>query len=116
MAKNLVLWLVIAVVLFSVFQNFSDSQPRDDLSYSDFVYDVQDGRVKQVEVDGLYIRGITHDGQTFTVVQPGLPDLELISTLINNDVEVIGSKPEQTSLWQQLLVASFPILLFIVPQ
>ncbi len=113
MAKNLVLWLVIAVVLFSVFRNFNESKPRDDLSYSDFVHSVQDGRVKQVEVDGLYIRGLTHDGKSFTVVQPALPDLELISELLENDVDVIGSKPEQTSLWQQLLVASFPILLFI---
>ncbi len=113
MAKNLVLWLVIAVVLFSVFQNFSSTKPRDEMSYSDFVREVQDGRVKEVEIDGMYIRGLRHDGKSFSVVQPGLPDLELIDDLIENDVEVIGAKPEQTSLWQQLLVASFPILLFI---
>jgi len=113
MAKNLILWLVIAVVLFSVFQNFSDTKPQDELSYSDFVREVQDRRVKEVVIDGMYIRGLRHDGKSFSVVQPGLPDLELIDDLIENDVEVIGAKPEQTSLWQQLLVASFPILLFI---
>ncbi|WP_086934557.1 ATP-dependent zinc metalloprotease FtsH [Agarilytica rhodophyticola] len=113
MAKNLVLWLVIAVVLFSVFQNFSETKPRDELSYSEFVHEVQDRQIKEIVVDGMYIRGIRQDGKSFSVVKPSLPDLELMDDLIENNVEVIGAKPEQTSLWQQLLVASFPILLFI---
>lgn len=113
MAKNLILWLVIAVVLFSVFQNFSETRPRDDMSYSDFIHDVKDGRVREVEIDGLYIRGLREDGKTFTVVKPPVPDLALMDDLIENDVRVVGAKPEETSLWQQLLVASFPILLFI---
>ncbi|VUD41066.1 ATP-dependent zinc metalloprotease FtsH [Thalassocella blandensis] len=113
MAKNLVLWLVIAVVLFSVFQNFSDTSPRDELTYTEFVHQVQDGRVKQVYVDGRIIRGSTENGASFTVVKPDIPDLNLVDDLLENNVEIVGAKPEQTSLWQQLLVASFPILLFI---
>ncbi len=113
MAKNLILWLVIAVVLFSVFQNFSETRPRDDMSYSDFIHEVKDGRVREVEIDGIYIRGLRDDGNTFTVVKPPVPDLALMDDLIENDVQVVGAKPEETSLWQQLLVASFPILLFI---
>ncbi len=113
MAKNLVLWLVIAVVLFSVFQNFSETGPRDEITYSDFIHEVQDKRVQEVVIEDAFIRGVTHDGKTFTVVRPNVPDLELINELIENDVRTIGAKPETTSLWQQLLVASFPILLFI---
>ncbi len=113
MAKNLVLWLVIAVVLFSVFRNFSDTSPRDEMSYSDFVHEVQDRRVKEVVIEDAYIRGIGKDGKTFTVVRPAVHDFELINELIKNDVQTLGAQPEQTSLWQQLLVASFPILLFI---
>lgn len=113
MAKNLVLWLVIAVVLFSVFQNFSETKPRDEMPYSDFVLEVQDRRVKEVIIDGILIRGLRHDGNQFTVVLPRISDEKLMDELIKNNVRVIGAKPEQTSLWQQLLVASFPILLFI---
>lgn len=113
MAKNLILWLVIAVVLFSVFQNFSDTRPNNDLSYSDFIHEVQDGRVREVEIDSTYIRGIRDDGKTFSVVKPPVADPKLMDDLIKNDVVVVGAKPDETSLWQQLLVASFPILLFI---
>ncbi len=113
MAKNLVLWLVIAVVLFSVFQNFSETGPRNEISYSAFVQEVQDRRVKEVLIDDAMIRGVMHDGTAFSVVRPAVHDFELINELIKNEVNTIGAKPEQTSLWQQLLVASFPILLFI---
>ncbi len=113
MAKNLVLWLVIAVVLFSVFQNFSDTGTKDEMTYSDFIKEVQDRRVKEVLIDDSFIRGITHEGQTFSVVRPAVHDFDLINELIENEVSTRGKQPEQTSLWQQLLVASFPILLFI---
>ncbi len=113
MAKNLVLWLVIAVVLFSVFQNFSDTGTKDEMTYSDFIKEVQDRRVKEVLIDDSFIRGITHEGKTFSVVRPAVHDFDLINELIENEVSTRGKQPEQTSLWQQLLVASFPILLFI---
>lgn len=113
MAKNLVLWLVIAVVLFSVFQNFSETTPRDELTYSEFVHQVQEGRVKQVQIDGRVIRGYGENGGAFSVIRPEVHDPGLMKDLLDNNVEIRGSKPEQTSLWQQLLVASFPILLFI---
>ncbi len=113
MAKNLVLWLVIAVVLFSVFRNFSDTSPRDEMSYSDFVHEIQSRQIKEVVIEDAYIRGVGKDGKSFSVVRPSVPDLELINELIKNDVQTRGAQPEQTSLWQQLLVASFPILLFI---
>ncbi|MFT5083349.1 MAG: cell division protease FtsH [Lentisphaeria bacterium] len=113
MAKNLVLWLVIAVVLFTVFQNFSSPKPQDELSYSGFVHEVQDGRVRQVVIEGRTIYGIRTDGNSFTVIKPEIYDMNLVDDLLKNNVEIIGAKPEQTSIWQQLLVASFPILLFI---
>lgn len=113
MAKNLILWLVIAVVLFSVFQNFSDSSPRNELSYSSFVQQVREKRVKEVYIDGRIIRGTTVNGGSFTVVKPEIADFSLVNDLLDNNVEIQGAKPEQTSLWQQLLLTSFPVLLFI---
>lgn len=113
MAKNLVLWLVIAAVLFSVFQTFQASEPRDELTYSEFVQDVRSDRVREVVVDGQIIKGVRYDNTSFTVVRPELWDPKLVDDLLNHDVQVKGSEPEQSSIWEQLLVASFPILLFI---
>ena len=113
MLKNLLLWLVIAAVLFSVFQNFSQQEPKNDLAYSEFVRDVRDGRVRDVVVEGRMIHGTWVDGNSFTVVRPELWDTKLVDELIENNVDIKGSEPKQTSLWEQLLVASFPILLFI---
>ncbi len=113
MAKNLVLWLVIAAVLFSVFQNFNSQEPQRELTYSQFVNEVQEDRVTSVTIDGQMIQGERVDGTTFTVVRPQLQDDKLVDELLNNGVEIKGTKPDKSSIWQQLLVASFPILLFI---
>jgi cell division protease FtsH len=114
MAKNLILWLIIAAVLLTVFQNFSPQSTQDNLTYSAFIQEVQADRVSEVNIDGLIIQGIREDGSRFETVRPQLLDDKLMDDLLNHDVVVKGQKPEQASLWQQLLVASFPILLIIV--
>lgn len=111
--KNLVLWLVIAAILFSVFQNFNGSEAKNELSYSQFVQEVQADKVTQVTVDGLMIRGQRTDNSYFTVVRPEIYDPKLIDDLLAHNVVVKGTEPHRASLWEQLLVASFPILLFI---
>ncbi len=114
MAKNLVLWLVIAAVLLTVFQNFSPQTQREKLTYSEFVHEVQADQVKTVLIDGVMIEGVRHDNSRFEAVRPQLMDDKLMDDLLNHDVSVAGREPEHASLWQQLLVASFPILLIIV--
>ncbi len=57
MAKNLLLWLVIAAVLLSVFQNFNPTQGPEELGYSQFIEEVQRDQVRKVEIDGLIISG-----------------------------------------------------------
>ncbi len=113
MAKNLVLWLIIAAVLLTVFQNFSPQATRESLNYSEFINEVQSDRVSEVTIDGVVIEGQRHDGSRFEAVRPLLPDDKLMDDLLSHEVVVKGRKPEQPSLWQQLLVASFPILLII---
>lgn len=114
MAKNLLLWLVIAVVLLTVFQNFSPQASQESMTYTEFVNEVQTDQIKEVTVDGLIISGTRHDNSSFEAVRPQIADDRLMGDLLNHNVEVKGRKPEQASLWQQLLVASFPILLIIV--
>ncbi|MBB3059639.1 ATP-dependent zinc metalloprotease FtsH [Microbulbifer rhizosphaerae] len=113
MAKNLVLWLIIAAVLLMVFQNFKPQSRDESLSYSDFVQDVQAGQVKSVVVDGLVITGEKADGNRFKTIQPQIIDDELTNELVRSNVQFVGREPESPSIWQQLLVASFPILIII---
>jgi len=113
MAKNLVLWLIIAAVLLMVFQNFTPTTSGQQVNYSQFVEMVQDGQVRQVTIDGLQVQGTRGDGSQFQTIRPQVSDNKLMDDLLANNVEVIGKEPERQSLWTQLLVAAFPILIII---
>jgi cell division protease FtsH len=113
MAKNLLLWLVIAAVLLTVFNNFSVQSPTEQLNYSQFITEVQNERVRKVVIDGLVISGERNDNSRFESVRPLLDDPKLIDDLLQHNVVVEGTKPERQSLWTQLLVASFPILIIL---
>ncbi len=113
MAKNLILWLIIAAVLVTVMNNFSSPSEPQTLNYSQFIEQVKDGGVQRVTIEGYTISGVGTDGKPFTTVRPMIEDRGLIGDLINNNVVVEGKKPEQQSIWTQLLVASFPILVII---
>ncbi|WP_447595720.1 ATP-dependent zinc metalloprotease FtsH [Aquipseudomonas campi] len=113
MAKNLILWLIIAAVLVTVMNNFSSPSETGKLNYSEFIQQVQEGKVRQVTVDGYIISGKNSDGTTFETVRPAIEDRGLIKDLMDNNVEIVGKQPERQSIWTQLLVASFPILVII---
>ncbi|MBO7959327.1 ATP-dependent zinc metalloprotease FtsH [Pseudomonas aeruginosa] len=113
MAKNLILWLIIAAVLVTVMNNFSSPSEPQTLNYSEFIQQVKDGKVERVTVDGYVITGKRSDGDTFKTIRPAIQDNGLIGDLVNNNVVVEGKQPEQQSIWTQLLVASFPILVII---
>lgn len=114
MAKNLILWVVIAIVLLTVFSNFSAQSGPHSLSYSDFISHVTDKQIDKVTIDGSSIQGLTKSGKSFQVVLPPVTDIDLLPTLIENDVVIDGRQPEKQSLWVQLLVACFPILLIVL--
>ena len=113
MAKNLILWLIIAAVLVTVMNNFSSPNEPQTLNYSDFIQQVKDGKVERVAVDGYVITGKRSDGDSFKTIRPAIQDNGLIGDLVDNHVTVEGKLPEQQSIWTQLLVASFPILVII---
>jgi len=113
MVKNLLLWLVIAAVLLSVFNNFNMQTPSEQLQYSEFIQEIQRDQVQKVTVDGLTISGERYDGSRFETIRPMVEDPKLIDDLLEHNVVVEGKKPEQQSVWTQLLVASFPILIII---
>jgi cell division protease FtsH len=113
MAKNLILWMIIAGVLLTVFNNINQETREESINYSEFIREVRSGRVSAVELSGINITGIRTDNTQFRTVMPLIGDDQLMDDLFNNDVEIIASEPEQQSIWTQLLVASFPILIII---
>ena len=113
MAKNLILWLIIAAVLVTVMNNFSSPSEPQTLNYSEFIEQVKEGKVERVTVDGFVITGKRSDGESFKTIRPAIQDGGLIGDLIDNNVIIEGKQPEQQSIWTQLLVPSFPILVII---
>ena len=113
MAKNLILWLVIAAVLLTVFNNFNVDTSPQTMNYSQFVQQVQNQQVRSVTIDGYRITGERSDGSQFETVRPAAEDPKLMDDLLSNNVTVVGREPQQQSLWTRLLIASFPILLIL---
>ncbi len=113
MAKNLILWLVIAAVLLTVFNNFSSDSSPQAMSYSQFVEQVQNDRVSNVTIEGYTVTGERDDGTQFQTIRPAAQDPKLMDDLLAHDVSVVGKQPEEQSLWTRLLVASFPILIIL---
>ncbi len=113
MGKNLLLWLIIAAILLTVFQNFQITDGSEEIDYSTFLELVNKGQVRDIEVNGQTITGTRYTGENFETVQPQISDNALIDDLLDHNVNFKGNKPEQQSIWTQLLVASFPILVII---
>lgn len=93
--------------------NFSLSNDTQTLNYSEFIQQVNDNKVESVTVEGLNVIGKRKDGSSFKTVRPMIEDRGLMGDLLKADVKVIGKQPEQQSIWTQLLVACFPILIII---
>ncbi|MGL5323531.1 MAG: ATP-dependent zinc metalloprotease FtsH [Aeromonas sp.] len=113
MAKNLILWLVIAVVLMSVFNSFSPSDTTSrQLDYSSFVKEVTQDQIREVRMDGKVINGVKRTGERFTTIIPA-PDPQLLNDMLNHNVKVMGEKPEEPSLLTSIFISWFPMLLLI---
>jgi cell division protease FtsH len=113
MGKNLLLWLIIAAVLLTVFNNFSVKPEPQEMTYSEFVTQVQQDQIDEVRISGLVILGSRKTGDAFKVIRPPVEDPKLMDDLIGHNVVVVGEPPESQSIWAQLLIASFPILIII---
>ena len=113
LTKNLVLWLVIAMVLMAVFNNFSakDDRSGQEVDYSTFLDQVRDGRVERVTIDGVAIYGQRYNGDRFVSYSPGDP--ELVNDLVNAGVSIKAKKEEGTSLLMTIFISWFPLLLLI---
>ena len=113
--KNLLMWLFIAITMFSVFSNFSNEPSTKELSYSEFISQVESDQVLSVEFlsDNYTLKGKTVNGESFITVRPPFLQDDLSETLSDHRVAVTGEKPEEQSILKQLLIASFPILIIL---
>ena len=114
MARNLVLWIVIALVLMLVFQNFT---PRHgtarQIEYSDFVAEVKSGRVAKVTLDGPTVEMEMHDGSRLFTYSPESDNGPMIGMLLDNKVRIGAQPPDRQGLLMQIFISWFPFLLLI---
>lgn len=114
MAKNLVLWIVIALVLMSVFNNFGPRRSTSkNVEYSKFVTDVRQGHVQKVVIEGKNIKGRLRSGEPFSTYTPESDNRSLVGELLDNGVQIDAKPPEQQGLLMQIFISWFPMLLLI---
>jgi len=112
MVKNIILWVVIAIVLMSVFNNFAPQNASSrHLEYSQFIHEINSGQIASVTMEGRTISGVRASGDRFTTYNPG--DLGLIGDLLQNNVKMDVKPPEQQGLLMQIFISWFPMLLLI---
>ena len=114
MLKNMLVWVVIAVVIMSVFNNFvPQKNSSTNLSYSEFINEVKNNQIESVliEADGKTISGTYKNGTKFLTY--GLNDPKLVDDLLVNNIEILTEPPVKPSLLLQMLIQWFPMLLLI---
>ena len=110
--KNLVIWLVIGLVLMTVFNQFSNRQATQaPMEYSQFIDDVKTGRISKALIEGRIIKATTTDGKRVTVYSPG--DIWMVSDLLKYGVKIEAKPEEEPSLLMNIFVSWFPMLLLI---
>lgn len=113
MTKNLILWCIIAAILFSVFQGLSQPAASNSIKYSDFVAAVGQDRVRKITVQELEIKGEMMDGSPFVTLRPYIQDENLMPDLLNHRVEITAIPPREQSFLEQLFIAVLPIIIII---
>jgi len=113
MTKNIVLWLVIAGVLYVVASSISTQPATTSIPYSDFISRVESGEVQEAKIGESAITGTYKDGSQFKTVKPPTLDTNLMPTLIQNKVNVVGLEPERQGFLMQLFLSVLPILIIL---
>jgi cell division protease FtsH len=114
MAKNLILWVVIALVLMSVFNNFGQRRATPhEVDYSQFMADVKNGRVQKVVIEDRHIQGLMQNSEHFSTYTPETDNRSMVGELLDAGVVIEAQPPEQQSVLMQIFISWFPMLLLI---
>ncbi|MBE2260760.1 MAG: ATP-dependent metallopeptidase FtsH/Yme1/Tma family protein [Candidatus Accumulibacter sp.] len=112
MFKNLAVWLVIGLVLMTVFNQFNTRQvAQSTMEYSQFIDEVGKGTIAKVVIEGRVLKATTTDGRKLTTYAP--PDLWMVSDLLKNGVKIEAKPEEEQSFLMSIFVSWFPMLLLI---
>jgi cell division protease FtsH len=113
MSKNLLLWIIIGVILITIFSNFNAQRDSGDkLTYSDFLQSVEQGQIANVTIENKHIHGMTRSGKRISTYMP-VEDSGLLADLLKNNVEVTGKPPKEPSLLSTIFISWFPMILLI---
>lgn len=112
--KSVGIWLVVALVLMTVFNQFSQRQQQNaqgPMDYSQFLEEVKRGQITKVTIEGRTLKAVTIDGKRITSYAPS--DLWMVSDLLKNGVKIEAKPEEEQSFWMSIFVSWFPMLLLI---
>lgn len=111
--KNAVIWVAIACFFYLLFQSFNVGKENVvEIPYSEFISDVDSGKVASVSIKGLVVRGIMIDGKVFSTYNPN--DITLVQRLINKNISVsAGPNEEGSTIWHLLFSSIFPLLILV---
>ncbi|WP_109077537.1 ATP-dependent zinc metalloprotease FtsH [Aggregatibacter kilianii] len=112
MVKNLILWVVVAVVMMTAYQSFNATSNGGMTDYTTFISDLENNQVRQAKFEDNEILVTKADGAKYTTIIP-LEDKNLLNDLLNKKVKVEGTPPERRGLLSQILISWFPMLLLI---
>ncbi len=114
LTRNIVLWIVIAIVLVAVFSNFGQrASAPEPLKYSQFLAEVETGAIRSATFQGDTISGARANGENYVTYNPETDNSVLIGLLHKKSVAFDAAPPERQSFLLQLFLSSFPILLLI---
>jgi len=114
LAKNIILWIVIAIVLLTVFQSFgTGGRQSEPLDYSDFLTLVDNGQINEVTFEGESIKGLLVTGERFVTYSPETDNTALIGELKKSGTQIKANAPKGQNILVSLFINSFPVLLLI---
>ena len=114
--RNILVWVVLGSLLIYVFDNIENSTAREQISYSQFKEEILSDRIAKVifQGDQMTITGDRLDGSKFETVHPIFKKDDAVDRAIEeNGIIAVYEKIEQPSIWSQLLVGAFPIILLL---
>ncbi|XBC37500.1 MAG: ATP-dependent zinc metalloprotease FtsH [Buchnera aphidicola (Meitanaphis microgallis)] len=113
MAKNLIFWLIIAIGLMSIFQNFNSNNINyRKIDYSTFLSEVNQDQIRETYINGREIHVTRKDNSRYKTYIP-MNDPKLLDTLLVNNVKITGEMQNEPSLFTSIFISWFPMLLLI---
>ncbi|MDH5778558.1 MAG: ATP-dependent metallopeptidase FtsH/Yme1/Tma family protein, partial [Gammaproteobacteria bacterium] len=112
LTKNIILWVIVAVILMSVFNNLSTQKSEKKIAYSEFIENVKGNQISDVQIQGRTITGTSTNGTNFITFSPETDNTAMIGDLMKHGVRIVG-KPIEQSIWTQIFISWFPFLLII---